>query len=363
VRSLRCFRRLSSLFFRPRSFFAAIACFGGLSLLHTKQRTMSLEGVFQNIEKVIKRDLTPSEKDCFQNDFGDKLSQIAQGFMTTANIQRLHFKVANKIKTRTATRLQGKYHFDGLIPGASGQGNSTLQFAVHGTSLCCAKISKPSRILPEISVGTELIEGQVCPTVMPVIDSVEIDSERMAMITPYYPLDVSALDLRNSLETVTNVAMCGLASVKAFSSKKICHADIKPSNMMLEGSRGKTVVMIDFGSSVPYGESITELSFAFGLDCPPVGSLEYDLTCLAVSIVHTMTLTNDPLREEVTRAGLSHAIGNPQNIALKVAKACLTEGKSIDEIWEEAKECIESQFGNAEWLVDLEYIWPRTTSP
>jgi len=322
-----------------------------------------LEGVFQNIEKVIKRDLTPSEKDCFQNDFGDKLSQIAQGFMTTANIQRLHFKVANKIKTRTATRLQGKYHFDGLIPGASGQGNSTLQFAVHGTSLCCAKISKPSRILPEISVGTELIGGQVCPTVMPVIDSVEIDSERMAMITPYYPLDVSALDLRNSLETVTNVAMCGLASVKAFSSKKICHADIKPSNMMLEGSRGKTVVMIDFGSSVPYGESITELSFAFGLDCPPVGSLEYDLTCLAVSIVHTMTLTNDPLREEVTRAGLSHAIGNPQNIALKVAKACLTEGKSIDEIWEEAKERIESQFGNAEWLVDLEYIWPRTTSP
>ena len=294
---------------------------------------MSLEAVFQKIEQVIQRDLTPSEKDCFQNDFGDKLSQIAQGFMTTANIQRLHFKVASKIKTKTATRLQGKYHFDGLIPGASGQGNSTLQFAVHGTWLCCAKISKPSRILPVISVGMQLMEGQICPTVMPVIDSVQIDSERMAMITPYYPLDVSALDLRNSLETATNVAMCGLASVKAFANKKLCHADIKPSNMMLEGARGKTVVMIDFGSSVPYGESITELSFAFGLDCSPQGSLEYDLTCLAVSIVHTVTSTNDPLREEVTRAGLARAIGDPSDIALKVAKACLTEGTSIDEIW------------------------------
>lgn len=324
---------------------------------------MSLEAVFEKIEQVVRRDLTPSEKDCFQNDFGDKLSQISLGLMTNTNIQRLHYKVASKIKTKTATRLHGKYHFDGLIPGASGQGNSTLQFAVHGTSLCCAKISKPSRILPEISVGTQLMEGQICPTVMPVIDSVPIDGERMAMITPYYPLDVSALDLRNSPETVTNVAMCGLASVKAFSTKNICHADIKPSNMMLEGAGGKTVVMIDFGSSVPYGVSIAELSFAFGLDCSPEGSLEYDLTCLAVSIVHAMTSPDDLLRKEATRAGLAHAIGDPSNIALKVAKACLTEGKSIDEIWEEAKRFIESQFGNAEWLVNLEHIWPRVISP
>jgi serine/threonine protein kinase len=275
---------------------------------------MSLEAVFQTIEEAIKRNLTPSEKDCFQNDFGGKRSQIAQGVMSTANIQRLHFKVANQIKTKTATRLQGKYHFDGLIPGSAGsQGNSTLRFAVHGTLLCCAKISNPDRILREISVGTQLAEGQVCPTVMPVIDSVQIDSERMAMITPYYPLDVSSLDLRNFPEkTAINVAMCGLASIKAFSSNNICHGDIKPSNMMLEGARGKTVVMIDFGSSVPYGESITELSFTFGLDCPPQGSLEYDMTCLAVSIVHTITLTNDPLREEVTRAGLLRAIGNPK---------------------------------------------------
>ena len=133
---------------------------------------------------------------------------------------------------------------------------------------------------------------------------------------------------------------------------------------MLEGARGKTVVMIDFGSSVRYGQSITELSFPFGLDCAPEGSLEYDMTCLAVSIVHTMTPLNHPWREEVTRAGLLRAIGNPQNnIALQVAKACLMGGKSIDDIWEEAKECIEKQLGNAEWLVDLAYIWPLASSP
>jgi hypothetical protein len=181
---------------------------------------MKLEELFQKIEQVIKRDLTLSEKDCFQNDFGDKLTQIAQGFMTTASIQRLHFKVASKIKTETATRLQGKYHFGELIPGASGQGNLILQFALHGTSLCCAKIGAPNRILPEKSIATLLTNGQVCPIVMPIIDSVPIDGERMAINTPYYPLDVSALDLRNSLDTVINVAMCALASVKAISDKK-----------------------------------------------------------------------------------------------------------------------------------------------
>lgn len=172
------------------------------------------------------------------------MGQIAQGLMTSANIQRLHSKVANKIKTTTKTRVQGKYHFDALIPGASGQGNSTLQFAVHGTSLCCAKISKPSRIMPEMVIAAKLTEGQVCPTVMQVIYHIQIDSERMTIITPYYPLDVSALDLQNSPESAINVALWGLASVKAFSCKELCHSDIKPSNMMLEGARGKSVVMI-----------------------------------------------------------------------------------------------------------------------
>eukprot|EP00977_Amphora_coffeiformis_P030221 scaffold45561_cov153-Amphora_coffeaeformis.AAC.1 len=111
---------------------------------------------------------------------------------------------------------------------------------------------------------------------------------------------------------------------------------------------------MEFGSSVPNGERITDRSFAFGLDCPPEGSLEYDMTCLVVSIVYTKTPTNGRLREEVTRAGLSRAIGNPRNLALKVANDCLTDGKSIDEVWEEAKEYIKNYFGNAGWLVDLE---------
>ena len=77
--------------------------------------------------------------------------------------------------------------------------------------------------------------------------------------------------------------------------------------------------------------------------------------------MYTMSsFENHSLMNEATRAGLARAIGDPSNVALKIAKACLTEGKSIDEIW--AKRLVERQFGNAEWLVDLEHIWPRATS-
>ena len=86
------------------------------------------------------------------------------------------------------------------------------------------------------------------------------------------------------------------------------------------------------------------------------------MTCLALAIVHTTTPTNGRLREEVTGAGLSRAMGNPENLARKVVNEFLTDGKSINEVWEEAKEFIEGHFKNTDWLVDLEYIWPRPTS-
>ena len=66
----------------------------------------------------------------------------------------------------------------------------------------------------------------------------------------------------------------------------------------------------------------------------------------------------------VMQAVLSNPIRNTDCVALKIAKACLQVDASIDEIWEEAKELINSQLHrNMEWLVDLEYMWQQTTTP
>jgi hypothetical protein len=58
--------------------------------------------------------------------------------------------------------------------------------------------------------------------------------------------------------TVINMAICALVTIKAFSNKNLCHGDIKPSNMMFQaGSR--TIVTIDFGFTADFASEGTPL--------------------------------------------------------------------------------------------------------
>jgi serine/threonine protein kinase len=125
-------------------------------------------------------------------------------------------------------------------------------------------------------------ENQRCPSVMSVIDTVELSKGRLALITPLYTMPLSYMQVQDSI--VVNMALCALATIKALSNKNICHGDLKPSNMMFQAGN-RIVVTIDFGSCANYGESLPSTSPISGLDCPIEGSLQYDLTCLATSIV------------------------------------------------------------------------------
>jgi serine/threonine protein kinase len=100
-------------------------------------------------------------------------------------------------------------------------------------------------------------------------------------------------------EGCVNVALCGLATIKAFHRQGVCHGDIKPGNMMLTARRDNSVITIDFGSCVEYGESLVSATPGFGRECPQEGSLKYDLTCLASSLY--MIGTGDSLLPETTQ--------------------------------------------------------------
>jgi Protein kinase domain len=201
---------------------------------------------------------------------------------------RLWSCLSVRIKTQTRLAVRGQYLFDSPVPGAFGSAGTEVQFAVRGSSLFCAKtMLETGDLQREHMIATQIHSNQTCPTVMPVLDMIDLPGEprRIAMVTPYYPTSLAPLANGNLHEEgCVNVALCGLATIKAFHRKGICHGDIKPGNMMLTARSDNVVVTIDFGLAVEYGESLVSVTPQFGLNCPLEGSLKYDLTCLASSL-------------------------------------------------------------------------------
>jgi serine/threonine protein kinase len=230
-----------------------------------------------------------------------------------------------------------------------------LQYVIRGSDVFCAKIGHPATIKAEIEVSRLVHKKQQCPSVMPVIDSIEIDENRTALVAPLYPFPVSHTT-KVKEATIVNAALCGLATVKAFSNKRLCHGDIKPSNMMYQAGN-RTVVTIDFGSCTPYGNMLTSTSPTFGMDCGLEASLRYDLTCLAASI---MLLSEISWTEFQTRDMARSALESRLGPHFTVATLCLDDTvAAVDEIWSKCKTLVEISLPNADWLVDLDYIWPK----
>jgi serine/threonine protein kinase len=307
----------------------------------------------EEIERVVRNRLTDSEVSCLMTAFSSQAILIMNGKMKDRDISSLHIKIQRMVKTTTKSQLISDYIFDGLVPMSFGQRNTVLQYVIRGSDLYCAKIGDASTIEAEILSSQLVHEKQQCPSVMPVIDSITIDKNRVAMVCPLYPMPVSHTMVNAA--TILNVALCGLATIKAFSNKQLCHGDIKPSNMMFQAAN-RTVVTIDFGSCTAYGNMLAATSPGFGMDCGTEASLRYDLTCLAASIIllSGFTLTEIQTREEA-RLKLAPLSG----LHFSVAMFCLDDSiVAVDEIWTKCKVLVEVGLPTADWVVDCDSIWP-----
>jgi len=318
------------------------------------------------LERFKGKPLTTPEIDYALNEFRHYVDEIVN-----ASTERKRELIANslwirlslRIRTRTRLLLKEQYLFDGPVPGATAGLGTEIQFALKGSSLFCAKIMQNVDALQrEYDTAVKIHAGQLCPTVMPTIDFIQIPGEtaRAAMITPYYPLALAVTD--NGLlclEGSINAALCGVATLKAFSVKNLCHGDIKPNNMMFCAS-AKTVVMIDFGSACVYGESLTSITPQFGLNHPPTASLEYDLTCLATSVFVLSTGESPPDTIQQLKAILASKLQDKTHPTLQIAQRCLVSQVDIDGIWEDARGCVDKYLPHLdqELLVLYDDIWP-----
>jgi hypothetical protein len=221
------------------------------------------------LERFKGKPLTTPEIDYALNEFRHYVDEIVNASTECKRellANSLWIRLSLRIRTRTRLLLKKQYLFDGPVPGATTGLGTEIQFVLKGSSLFCAKIMQNVDALQrEYDTVVNIHAGQLCPTVMPTIDFIQIPGEtaRAAMITPYYPLALAVTD--NGLlclEGSINAALCGVATLKAFSVKNLCHGDIKPANMMFCAS-AKIVVMIYFGSACVYGESLTSTTPQF----------------------------------------------------------------------------------------------------
>ena len=290
--------------------------------------------------------------------------------------KRLWNSLCVRIKTQTRLAVRDQYLFvDGPVPGALfGRAGTEVQvqFAVRGSLLFCAKtmLVETGNLQREHMMATRIHSNQTCPTVMPVLDMIHLPGEprRITMVTPYYypiPPLAPALAIANGNlhlqeEGCVNVALCGIATIKAFHRKGICHGDINPGNMMLTASSDNVVVTIDFGSAVEYGESLVSVTPQFGLNCPLQGSLKYDLTCLASSLY--VICTGEKLPE--TSKQLLEKLGGGNRMltpTLQIVRICL-QLNDIDSVWEAAKVCIEQAADDGmdhSLIVPHNTVWPK----
>jgi hypothetical protein len=106
--------------------------------------------VVSQMEKVIKRHLTPSEAHHLLFTFSLQAVLLSRGQLPEREVHALALKIATMVKTATRMFLQSDYRFDSLVPMAVAQSGTVLQYVVKGTSLYCAKIAPlgPAHCLP-----------------------------------------------------------------------------------------------------------------------------------------------------------------------------------------------------------------------
>jgi hypothetical protein len=244
----------------------------------------------------------------FKSQFDEYRQKLARGALSQRDILAIQLRMRNMVETSTRHRfaLDEGIVLDGPIRVATAQAATSLLFAIVGSSAQCAKVGPAGAIEREHAVYSAVHAGVAVPTVPKPSHAFRIpnNSSTMALVMPLYGLTVAdaaqgmppGRSASRSL-LATNVALCCLASVEAFSRAGYAHGDIKPPNLMLDHSG--VVSLIDLGTARPLGETFSESS-KYSLAEPTVASVDYDLVCVGSTLAYielTVTPEDYPTRD------------------------------------------------------------------
>eukprot|EP00744_Colponema_vietnamica_P007449 GILI01010721.1.p1 GENE.GILI01010721.1~~GILI01010721.1.p1 ORF type:complete len:472 (+),score=53.35 GILI01010721.1:62-1477(+) len=317
-----------------------------------------------------------SEKDVrnlFDLRFFDYQQMAAQGKLGSKQFLSIRHQLNNMMRTSTRHEFSHKlgFVFDGPISGAKGQAETSIVYAIKGSSVYCAKIGPAS--VREEKVISDSIHSvcEFCPTVVPILHCLDVPGERgprVALLMPVFPLTVADALLSMPTEPVVrsvlafNVAVCTLSAIKAFSLAGLSHGDIKPNNLMLHSADSSIVTLVDFGTARKFGDYFEESSH-FNLNQPRCASTGYDLVCLGSTLATILCLgqvlshsTVETMSREVEkkREGLSALPTSLANVCL----ACLQARSEGDSDLEAICQML-LEIPTADGFVSFDSVWPR----
>jgi serine/threonine protein kinase len=130
--------------------------------------------------------------------------------------------------------------------------------------------------------------------IAPIVQSIQFSHERgekeplLALLMPMYHISLAELlsgfhNLSVPVPLFNQIALGLLAAGARFQEKNLSQCDIKPDNIMMEGSNP---VLVDFGAVVMIGEAIREHTPFYSLDANKIAvTPEFDLCCIVTTLV------------------------------------------------------------------------------
>jgi len=209
-----------------------------------------------------------------------------------------------RARMKTSTKLHIANNQGILLDGhimVQGQSISALYHAFWQARVVCAKVYSyvgPRHAAARAAASREARVSQdvhaqcACPSLIQVEAFIETANHGL-IVLPL--LGKSCSDLLSSIigglpadaanPYVASICISVLSAIAALARLGLCHADIKPSNIMLPSHKGGYATLVDLASCTPYGQPLAEITPIYSLGLTPqVASLKWDLVCLACTL-------------------------------------------------------------------------------
>jgi len=300
--------------------------------------------------------------------FDERLSHKLNALYPNLAVEALNFKTLEELvmnarkhlmsQTRESVMKSEVYSIDGLLFSTD---KSSIYYLFKGTFVYCGKVMPTKLADEEWSISEKLYE---CPTLLKYIDRFQVNDQLIALVMPAYLR--SAWDLKNAWFTSTkseeeedfvvelpqkiqeqaivDIFASMLHTLEFLGRQSLCHSDIKPQNIMLTG---RTAILIDLGAMIHYGKQIKEFTSTYCLDLaetekhgPMIGSLSFDLICLATTITELSTGKVGAKKLVGFQARIQHNLKERHSIGVDLANLCLMPKVTLEFIQEKAKEFV-----------------------